>query len=137
MTHVVPKMRPSLLKLPTLLGLVLFGTLVPRGVWSQTPVSAAPPASEMKGNPFSGFETFYLSNGLRVWFKRMPQASNVSISVAVPYGWDSDPRGKEELAHLTEHILFSDHNGRTEQEINDAIDGLGGRHNGFTTPDHT
>lgn len=137
MTPIVLERRPSLLKLPAFLGLVLFVAVMPRGVWSQTPDSLAPPPSEMKVNPFSGFETFYLSNGLRVWFKQMPQAPNVSISLGVPYGWDSDPRGKEELAHLTEHILFSDHDGRTEQEINDAIDGIGGRHNGFTTPDHT
>ena len=137
MSHIVPGIRPGILRLPALFGLVLFGSVVPRGVWSQTLPSAAPSASEMKANPFSGFETHYLSNGLRVWFKRLPEAPNVSISVGVPYGWDSDPRGKEELAHLTEHILFSDHDGRTEQEIKDAIDGLGGRHNGFTTPDHT
>ena len=55
----------------------------------------------------------------------------------MPYGWDADPEGKEELAHLTEHILFSDHDKQTEQEIKEAIDGIGGRRNGFTTPDHT
>ena len=137
MTRIVLKRRPSLLNLPALLGLVLFVAVVPRGVWSQTADPLASPPSEMKANPFSGFETFYLSNGLRVWFKQMPQAPNVSISLGVPYGWDSDPRGKEELAHLTEHILFSDHDGRTEQEIKEAIDGIGGRRNGFTTPDHT
>ena len=137
MTHIVPGIRPSILQLLALFGLVLLGSVVPRGVWSQTPDSLARPPSGTKANPFSGFETHYLSNGLRVWFKQLPDAPNVSISVGVPYGWDADPRGKEELAHLTEHILFSDHDGRTEQEIKDAIDGLGGRHNGFTTPDHT
>ena len=137
MTHIVPGIRPSILQLLALFGLVLLGSVVPRGVWSQTPDSLAPPPSGTKANPFSGFETHYLSNGLKVWFKQLPDAPNVSISVGVPYGWDADPRGKEELAHLTEHILFSDHDGRTEQEIKDAIDGLGGRHNGFTTPDHT
>ena len=137
MTHIVPGIRPSILQLLAVFGLVLLGSVVPRGVWSQTSDSLAPAPSETKANPFSGFETHYLSNGLRVWFKRLPDAPNVSISVGVPYGWDADPRGKEELAHLTEHILFSDHDGRTEQEINEAIDGIGGRRNGFTTPDHT
>ena len=137
MTHIVKGTRPSVLRLLALFGLVLFASVVPRGVWSQTPDSQSPPTSETKANPFSGFETHYLSNGLRVWFKRLPEAPNVSISIGVPYGWDSDPRRKEELAHLTEHILFSDHDGRTEEDIKEEIDAIGGRHNGFTTPDHT
>ncbi len=137
MTHIVPGIRPGVLHLAATFGLILFGSVVPRDGLSQTPRSLISPPVEAKANPFSGFETHFLSNGLKVWFKRLPDAPNVSVSVGVPYGWDADPRGKEELAHLTEHVLFSDHDGRTEQEIKDAIEGLGGRRNGFTTPDHT
>ncbi len=104
---------------------------------SQTPDSLSLLSGETKANPFSGFETHYLSNGLKVWYKRLPDAPDVSVSVGVPYGWDMDPRGKEELAHLTEHVLFSDHDGRTEQEIKNDLDAIGGRYNGYTTPDHT
>ena len=145
MTNVVPGSRPGILRWPALFGLVLFGSVVPRGAWSQTQDSLAPLPSdsptplsvESKANPFAGFETHYLSNGLKIWFKQLPEAPNVSISVGVPFGWDDDLRGKEELAHLTEHILFTDHEGQTEREIADAIEGVGGRRNGFTTPDHT
>ena len=153
MTNVVPGFKPGFLRWPALFGLVLFGSVVPRSAWSQTldslaplpsdSLAALPPDSptalsvESKANPFAGFETHYLSNGLKVWFKQLPEAPNVSISVGVPFGWDDDPRGKEELAHLTEHILFTDHEGQTEREIADAIEGVGGRRNGFTTPDHT
>ena len=56
--------------------------------------SLAPPPFGTRANPFAGFETHYLSNGLKVWFKRLPEAPNVSISVGVPYGWDADPRGR-------------------------------------------
>ena len=137
MTYIVPGIRSSVLQLLAIFGLILLGSVVPQGGWSQTPDSQAPPPGEAKANPFAGFETHFLSNGLRVWFKRLPDTPEVSISVGVPYGWDADPEGKEELAHLTEHILFSDHDGKTEQEIKEAIDGIGGRRNGFTTPDHT
>ena len=138
MTHIVPAIRSDVLQLLAILGPILFGSIVPGDGWSQTRDSqASPPRGETKANPFAGFETHHLSNGLRVWFKRLPNAPEVSISVGVPYGWDSDPEGKEELAHLTEHILFSDHDGQSEQEIKEAIDGIGGRRNGFTTPDHT
>ena len=34
-------------------------------------------------------------------------------------------------------MLFSDHAGRTEQEIKDAVEGLGGRRNGFTYRDRS
>ena len=88
-------------------------------------------------NPFAGFETHYLSNGVKVWFKRLPGAPNVSVSAGIPVGSDADPPGKEQLAHFTEHMLFSDHDGKTEQEIKDAVEGLGGRRNGFTYRDHS
>lgn len=107
---------------------------------AQVPDSTAlvPDSADVsRANPFSGFETHFLSNGLKVWFKRLPGAPNVSVSVTVPYGADLDPPGKEELAHFTEHMLFSDHDGRSEKDIKDAIEGRGGRRNGFTTPDRT
>ena len=88
-------------------------------------------------NPFAGFETHYLSNGVKVWFKHLAGAPNVSVSAGVPVGSDADPPGKEDLAHFTEHMLFSDHAGRTEQEIKDAVEGLGGRRNGITYRDRT
>ncbi len=88
-------------------------------------------------NPFADFETHHLSNGVKVWFKHLPGVPNVSVSAGVPVGSDADPPGKEQLAHFTEHMLFSDHDGRTEQEIKDAVEGLGGRRNGVTYRDHT
>ena len=88
-------------------------------------------------NPFAGFETHVLDNGLRLWYRHLPGAPNASMGVSVPYGWDLDPEGKGELAHFTEHMLFSDHRGRTEEEIKDEIESRGGERNAFTTPDRT
>jgi predicted Zn-dependent peptidase len=88
-------------------------------------------------NPFAGFETLFLSNGLKVWYKQMPDDPNVFIGVNVPAGSDDDPVGKEELAHFTEHMLFSDHLGRTEEEIKREIEDWGGSRNGLTYSDHT
>ena len=94
------------------------------------------PTAELS-NPFAGFETHHLSNGVKVWFKRLAGVANVSVSAGIAVGSRADPPGKEQLAHFTEHMLFSDHDGRTEQEIKDAVEGLGGRRNGFTYSDHT
>jgi len=88
-------------------------------------------------NLFAGFETHVLENGLRVWFRHIPGAANTSVGISIPYGWDMDPRGKEETAHFLEHMLFGDHRGMTEEEIKDQVEAVGGRRNGFTTSDHT
>lgn len=101
-----------------------------------TDTAAGGPAATLS-NPFAGFETVRLSNGVKVWFKRLPGAPNVSVSAGVAVGSDADPPGKEQLAHFTEHMLFSDHDGRTEQEIKNAVEGIGGRRNGVTYWDHT
>lgn len=102
---------------------------------AQEEPAAAPAAAPT--NPFAGFETVRLSNGVKVWFKRLEGVPNVSVSAGVAVGSDADPPGKEQLAHFTEHMLFSDHEGRTEQEIKDAVEKIGGRRNGVTYPDHT
>lgn len=107
------------------------------GLLALTAPAPSAQAVDSLDNPFSGFETHYLANGLKVWFKRLPGAPNVSVSVALPYGSDQDPPGKEEVAHLTEHMLFTDHRGRTEQEVKEEIESRGGRRNGITHPDHT
>ena len=139
-------MKIAVTSFDTLLALaVAFGMLSGQDTASPPPAvtdSAAaqgstPPVVRTGVNPFGGFETHFLENGLKIWYRRVPGAPNVSVSVGIPYGWDRDIRGKEELAHFTEHMLFSDHDGRTEREIKDAIERLGGRRNGFTTPDHT
>lgn len=93
--------------------------------------SAAPP------NPFAGFETHHLSNGVKVWFKRLRGVPNVSVGAGIAVGSYADPPGKEQLAHFTEHMLFSDHDGKTEREIKDAVDLLGGHWNASTYRDRT
>ena len=103
----------------------------------QTDDATTPSRDSLASNPFAGFETHHLANGVTVWFKRLPGAPNVSVSAGVPVGSDADPPGKEQLAHFTEHMLFSDHGGRTEQEIKDAVERLGGERNGLTFRDHT
>jgi predicted Zn-dependent peptidase len=88
-------------------------------------------------NPFAGFETYLLANGLKLWFKPMPGEPNVSINVLVAVGSEDDPPGKEQLAHFLEHMLFSDHRGRTTEEIWHEISDKGGQSNGMTTTNRT
>ena len=88
-------------------------------------------------DPFGGFETIRLANGLKLWYKRTADSTDTAIGIVIPFGSDRDPAGKEGLAHFTEHMLFADHLGRTEQQIKREIEDPGGVYNGFTLPDHT
>jgi hypothetical protein len=110
--------------------LVLVACLLPQG-------KAAAQEPSRPRNAFAGFETIILPNGLKVWFQRLPGDPTVSVSISVSVGSDQDPPGLEELAHFTEHMLFSDHLGRSEEQIKREIESRGGTYNGFTTPDQT
>ena len=99
--------------------------------------SSAPQDPDEVDNPFAGFETHFLSNGLKVWYQRTPDEPDVYLSAIIPYGRDSDFRGKEQVAHFLEHMLFSDHMGRTEEEIRREIEDRGGSRNGITSSDRT
>lgn len=94
-------------------------------------------AQDAPANPFAGFETWILPNGLKVWYKHMPGQPNAALSVTVQVGSDADPVGKEQLAHFLEHMLFSDHLGLTTQQIKKQIEDRGGVWNGNTTADRT
>lgn len=100
-------------------------------------LQAALPDSAELASPFAGFETHRLSNGLKVWYKHLPGDPVVSISVATPFGSDRDPVGKEQLAHFTEHMLFSDQPGLSEEEIKREIEARGGVYNASVTPDRS
>lgn len=98
---------------------------------------APPPDSLGPPNAFAGFETHELANGLQVWYKRLADDPLVSISVALSVGADADPHGREQLAHFTEHMLLSDQPGKTEEEVKDEIEALGGIYNATVSADRT
>ena len=88
-----------------------FGALMALGIGAaaspalaqDTPGGTSPDTTrfDQAVNPFAGFETHYLDNGLKVWLKVFPGLPNVSVTMLVPYGSDRDPPGKEQLAHFT------------------------------------
>ena len=104
---------------------------------SQVPAQVPAGSATQDSSAFSGFETHFLANGLKVWFKQLPDDPVVSISVALPFGADQDPPGKEQLAHFTEHMLFSDQPGLSEEEIRRQIEERGGIYNASVTVDRT
>jgi predicted Zn-dependent peptidase len=89
-------------------------------------------AEPMPPNPFAVFETFRLPNGMKVWYGHLPASTLTSMAVIVPYGRDHDPPGREQTAHLLEHVLLSDRQGRSEAELTRELTSRGGGHNGMT-----
>jgi predicted Zn-dependent peptidase len=88
-------------------------------------------------NPFAAFESVRLGNGLKVWYGHLPGATLTSMVVMVPYGRDHDPRGREQTAHLLEHVLLSDRHGRSEAELSRELMARGGTHTGITGPHYS
>ena len=111
------------------LPLVLLALAWPWRAAAQTPAPAR--------NAFAGVETVILTNGLKVWFKRLPGDPIVSVSVTVPAGLDQDPPGLEHLSHFTEHMMFSGQPGHSEADVKREVDERGGARNAYTTDDHT
>jgi predicted Zn-dependent peptidase len=95
----------------------------------QTP---PPSIDSLPPNPFAGFESFRLPNGLKVWYGYLPGATLTSMAISVPAGRDQDPRGREQTAHFLEHVLLSDRHGRTEADLARELTSRGGSHNGVT-----
>ena len=101
-------------------------------IWA---VPAAPAAGQdgLPPNPFARFQSIRLSNGLRVWYAHVPGAAVTSMAVVVAAGRDEDPWGREQTAHMLEHVLLGDRAGRTEAELARELAARGGSHGGYTT----
>jgi predicted Zn-dependent peptidase len=117
----------------TLLVLLISGACVV----SSPARTAAQPAEPLPPNPFAAFESLQLANGLRLWYGHLPAATLTTMALVVPYGSDHDPRGREQTAHLLEHVLFSDRHGRTEAELVRELTSRGGILAGVTSAHYT
>jgi len=80
-----------------------------------------------------------LANGLRIVTSRMPSARSVSVCMVVGVG--SRYENFEEnggVSHFLEHLLFKgSKHWQSTQVIGEAVDGVGGYHNAYTTKDLT
>jgi zinc protease len=65
-----------------------------------------PPAPDRRLNVLQTGSVFEANNGYRFAVIPEPQSSVVRLDVRYPVGAADDPKGKEGLAHLVEHLLF-------------------------------
>src|SRR5574341_1420647 len=84
-----------------------------------------------------GSQSFSLANGLKVILRKDPSSPLAALQLWVGTGAADETAEEAGLAHVLEHVLFRGSSERGTGKIAAALEGLGGRINGFTSRDHT
>ncbi|MGH7973358.1 MAG: M16 family metallopeptidase, partial [Limisphaerales bacterium] len=83
------------------------------------------------------YQVTRLSNGLRVATARMPHMVSVSVGVWVGIGSRYEPPLLNGACHFIEHMLFKGTRRRSAKDISQAVEGIGGYLNAFTSEEST
>ncbi len=78
-----------------------------------------------------------LPNGLSVATAEMPQMASVAVGLWVGVGSRYEEKSVSGVAHFIEHLLFKGTPRRSAREISEAVEGVGGYINAFTTEELT
>jgi predicted Zn-dependent peptidase len=76
-------------------------------------------------------------NGLTVATARMPQMASISLGIWVGVGGRYEPAPLNGISHFIEHMLFKGTKSRNALQISQAVEGIGGYLNAFTTEENT
>ena len=77
-----------------------------------------------------------LPSGLRLVTERMPHVRSVSVGVWLTRGSRHEPAAEGGIAHFVEHMLFKGTATRTQEEIAQTIDSVGGQMDAFTAKEY-
>ena len=83
------------------------------------------------------YHTTRLPNGLTVATAAMPFMASVSVGLWVGVGSRYEAAGLNGACHFIEHMLFKGTAKRTAEEISQAVEGVGGYLNAFTSEEMT
>ena len=78
-----------------------------------------------------------LPNGLRLITHHMPSTRSVSIGCWVDTGSRDEIGAEAGASHFLEHLLFKGSETWSARAISEALDGIGARHNAFTSKEYT
>ena len=78
-----------------------------------------------------------LNNGLTATTAKMPHMSSVSVGIWCGVGSRCEPAPLNGICHFLEHLLFKGTKERSAREISQAVEGLGGYLNAFTSEEFT
>ena len=87
--------------------------------------------------PRSAYHLAKLGNGLTVATAEMPHMLSVSVGVWVGVGSRYEPAAVNGVCHFIEHLLFKGTGKRSAREISEAVEGIGGYLNAFTSEENT
>jgi predicted Zn-dependent peptidase len=76
-------------------------------------------------------------NGVKLIYKRFPEFHSVAVGVFVKTGSRYENPEFAGISHFIEHLLFKGTKNRSCNEIKEAIEGVGGTFNGFTSTEGT
>ena len=82
-------------------------------------------------------DKFNLGNGLTVIGHRMPSLSSVAIGIWIGVGSRYETKRTNGISHFLEHLLFKGTKKRGCEQLKQAIEGVGGSFNGFTSEEAT
>ncbi len=98
------------------------------GAWAE--IKEMKPATFSDTEPVRKIEK--LENGLSVVTSYMPQMHSVAVGVWVACGLRHEPKRVNGISHFVEHLVFKGTKNRTDQEISQSIEGVGGVLNAST-----
>lgn len=78
-----------------------------------------------------------LDNGFRIATEDMPGLKSAAVGLYVFAGGRHEKRSQNGIAHFLEHMAFKRTTSRTAQEINEAIENVGGMLNAYTGKEAT
>jgi len=87
--------------------------------------------------PSVDYQLTTLPNGVRIASVEMPHMKSVSVGLWAAIGGRHESPQQSGMAHFLEHLLFKGTRRRNALQLTEAVEGLGGYLNAFTTEDHT
>lgn len=78
-----------------------------------------------------------LPNGLRLITHHMPSTRSVAIGCWVDTGSRDEAPIEAGASHFLEHLLFKGSDEWSARQISETLDGIGARHNAFTSKEYT
>ncbi|MHA3773762.1 M16 family metallopeptidase [Verrucomicrobiota bacterium sgz303538] len=78
-----------------------------------------------------------LPNGVRVATAAMPHMRSVCVGFWAAVGGRHESKEECGISHFIEHLLFKGTERRNTKQITEAVEGIGGYINAYTTEDHT
>ena len=83
------------------------------------------------------YQIWRVENGLTVAALEMSHMASVSVGIWVGIGGRYEPEPISGAAHFIEHMMFKGTRRRSAREISQAVEGIGGYLNAFTSEEHT